>query len=96
MPPNPDRIERGALLAPNTLTPDWTAGQVAGYWNTYSSPEGYFYETRWNVMTVFQTIDGNIVPVSKRIVISTRGGPATPVGGRVAIPVTLVTTTGWR
>lgn len=96
VPPNPGSIEAGATLVPNTLTPDWSAGRVAGYWNTYSSPEGYFYQTRWNVMTFFQTIDGKIVPVAKRIVISTRGGRVSPGVGRVAIPVTLVTMTGWR
>lgn len=94
--PTPASIESGTALAVNTLTPDWPAGRVAGYWNTYSSPEGHSYETRWNVRTFFQTIDGNIVPVAKRIVISTRGGPANPGGGRLAIPVTLVTTAGWR
>ncbi len=74
---------------------DWGqgAGAVpAGYRNQFTSPEGYLYETRWNVMTFYGNINGTIRPVGKRVILSCRGGPT----GVALPPATLVTMVGWR
>ncbi|MGH9862811.1 MAG: type IV pilus modification PilV family protein [Candidatus Acidiferrales bacterium] len=77
------------------LVINWTqaAGAVTtNYRNQFSSPEGYLYETRWRVMTIFTTLSGVTRPVAKRIILSTRGGPP----GVAAPPPTLMTWTVWR
>jgi len=60
------------------------AGPTAG--------QGYQYETRWRVLTVFQPQFGVNVPVRRRILISTRGGPQ----GLTLAPTTLTTTVSQR
>lgn len=97
--------DKGPVLVLGTLNIDWPAGAVAGYSNTYTAPDGYQYETRWNVRTFFENLNGTIQPVGKRIVLATRGGPpcvAYREGGDCAsgpgvgdFPVTLVTTVSW-
>lgn len=85
----------GAALATGSLAINWSqplAAVPAGYWNQFSSAEGYTYETRWNVTTFYGNINGFIRPVGKRIIISTRGGPA----GTAFLPTTLVALAGWR
>lgn len=92
-------------LAANSLNIDWPAGAVPGYSNIYIAPDGYQYETRWNVRTFFENINGTVFPVRKRIVLATRGGPPCAnyrVDGDCAagpgvgdFPVTLVTTVSW-
>ncbi|MFQ6030511.1 MAG: prepilin-type N-terminal cleavage/methylation domain-containing protein [Dehalococcoidia bacterium] len=90
LPPAP--VARGAPLVAGTLNINWNAGQVVGYFNQFTSPQGYLYETRWNVLTFYGNINGFMRPVGKRLIISTRGGPA----GAAQPPATLVTTVGWR
>jgi len=92
-PPAP--ATTGAPLVAGTLNIDWAVARAAvpaGYWNQFASPEGYIYESRWNVTTFYDNINGYIRPIAKRIVISTRGGPA----GSPLIPTTLSTITTWR
>jgi len=67
-------------------------GVPANYRNQFSSPEGYLYETRWRVLTIFTAISGVTRPVAKRILLSTRGGPP----GVAAPPTTFMTWTVWR
>lgn len=94
-PPGPSDV--GANIVKDTngnLFIDWNegAGSVpVNYRNQYVSTEGYLYETRWRVMTFFQTINGVARPVGKRILISTRGGPQ----GLGQPPTTLMTQIGW-
>ncbi len=93
VPPGP--VTTGAPLVAGALNIDWTVPQAnvpAGYWNQFASPEGYIYQTRWNVTTFYGNINGYIRPVSKRIIISTRGGPA----GSPLVPTTLATLVSWR
>lgn len=93
--PAPAPVTNGAALRPGSLSIDWgqAAGAVpAGYRNQFTSPEGYLYETRWNVMTFYGNINGTIRPVGKRIILSCRGGPT----GVALPPATLVTMVGWR
>lgn len=88
----PPEATTGAPLAIGSLSINWAAPRVLGYANVFQTPEGYFYETRWNVTTFYGNINGSIRPVRKRIIIATRGGPA-----RTAFPpTTLVTMVGWR
>lgn len=91
----PPASTAGAPLVGGSLAINWTVSQAAvppGYWNQFASAEGYTYETRWNVTTFYGNINGFIRPVSKRIIISTRGGPA----GTGFLPTTLVTMVSWR
>jgi len=71
------------------LVIDWTgqatASVPAGYINNFVNNEGYQYETRWRVITIYQNINGANIEVGKRIIISTRGGPR----GVAQPPVTL-------
>lgn len=91
----PPPVTNGAALSPGSLSINWgqAAGTVpAGYRNQFTSPEGYLYETRWNVMTFYGNINGSILPVGKRIILSCRGGPT----GVALPPATLVTMAGWK
>jgi hypothetical protein len=58
---------------------DWTGQDTAavpvGYINNFQNAEGYQYETRWRVVTIYQNINGANIEVAKRFVLSTRGGP---------------------
>ena len=93
--PAPPPVANGATLRPGSVSIDWgqAAGAVPlGYRNQFTSPEGYLYETRWNVMTFYGNINGSILPVGKRVIISCRGGPT----GTALTPTTLVTMVGWR
>lgn len=86
----------GAVLVPNTLLVDWTRPRVPGYFNEFivaglTAAQSYAYETRWNVLTVYASINGVNRPVAKRILVSTRGGPAGPIQ-----PTTLSTWVAWR
>ncbi len=89
----------GAAIATDpssgNLLIDWTqaaGGVAANYRNQFSSPEGYLYETRWRVTTLFATLSGVTRPVAKRIILSTRGGPP----GVAAPPTTFMTWTAWK
>lgn len=90
--PPPAPAASGAPLIAGTLRINWGVGQVAGYWNQYNAPDGNPYETRWNIAVFYGNINGLIRPVSKRIIISTRGGSAA-----VSFPPTTLTTmVAWR
>ena len=95
-PPGPS--DAGAATITDTggnILIDWTqaaGGVPANYRNQFTSTEGYLYETRWRVMTFYQTMNGVNQPTAKRIVISTRGGPE----GAAQVPTTLVTIVGFR
>lgn len=95
-PPGPSTAGAAVVTdTANNLFINWTqaAGAVpVNYRNQWISTEGYLYETRWNVVTYFQTIGGINQPVGKRIILSTRGGPQ----GMAQVPTTLVTSVGWR
>ena len=71
---------------------DWNAARQTGYWNQFTTPEGYSYETRWAVWTLYGNINATIRPVGKRIFISTRGGAA----GVAFPPIQLTSMVGWR
>lgn len=85
----------GATLLPNSTQIDWTqpggAAALVGYRNTFTLNEGTAgglnYETRWAVVTYFASINGNVRPVAKRIIVSVRGGPP----GTVQRPATVAT-----
>jgi len=95
-PPGPSSA--GANIITDTagnIYIDWTQkpGLVpANYRNQFVSNEGYLYETRWRVMTFFQTLNGISQPTAKRIILSTRGGPP----GVAQLPTTLITIVGWE
>ncbi|MBI2957099.1 MAG: prepilin-type N-terminal cleavage/methylation domain-containing protein [Acidobacteria bacterium] len=102
-PVPPNNTVRGANLVGGTLNIDWGqafAAVPAGYRNQFRTPEGFLYETRWNVTTFFANFNGVIQPVAKRIIISTRGGQ--PIGaaggspGEQLLPATVVTYVGER
>lgn len=81
-------------LPDGTLVVNWTQAGGAvpvGYRDVVTiagatAAESYQYETRWNVKTYYQTFNAVQVPVGKRILISTRGGPP----GVAAPPTTLM------
>jgi len=95
-PPGPS--DAGAATIADTggnILINWNqaAGAVpANYRNQFVSTEGYLYETRWRVMTFYQSLNGINQATAKRIVISTRGGPQ----GAAQPPATLVTIVGFR
>ncbi|MGH9805553.1 MAG: prepilin-type N-terminal cleavage/methylation domain-containing protein [Candidatus Acidiferrales bacterium] len=95
-PPGPSDAGAATITDPSgNIYIDWgeAPGAVpANYRNQYVSTEGYLYETRWRVMTFYQTLSGTVQPTAKRIVISTRGGPE----GMSQAPTTLVTIVGLR
>ncbi|HXE75746.1 MAG TPA: prepilin-type N-terminal cleavage/methylation domain-containing protein [Candidatus Xenobia bacterium] len=90
----------GAALIPGSYQIDWNqpagSAALAGYRNTFTLNEGTAggarYETRWAVVTYFANFNGTIRPVSKRIIVSVRGGPA----GTVQRPATVGTLVSWR
>lgn len=95
-PPGPSTAGATIITDPaGNFYIDWTQapGTVpANYRNQFVSNEGYLYETRWQVMTFFQTFNGINQPTAKRIIISTRGGPQ----GAAQTPTTLITIVGRR
>ena len=93
-PPPPAIVTSGAPLIAGTLRIDWGVGQVAGYWNQYTAPDGNPFETRWNIAVFYGNINGRIRPVGKRIIVSTQG--ATPQSRFYARPTTLTTMVAWR
>lgn len=80
------------------LAINWTgqtsASVPAGYINNFVNTEGFQYETRWRVITLYQTINGANIEVGKRIIISTRGGP--PGVARPPVTLTGMTSFGAR
>lgn len=92
--PPPPPVVSGAELVPGTLNIDWTQTPDAlppNYWNRFATADGYIYETRWNVLTVYGNLDRSIRPVAKRVIISTRGSYH---GRGLVVPTTLMTWTG--
>lgn len=93
LPPNPTTV--GAPLVAGTLDIDWNVAQgavPAGYSVQYRTPDGYLYQLRWNVTTIFGNINGLVRPVAKRIIISARGGPR----GQALPPTTITTMVAWH
>ena len=95
-PPGPSDVGAAVITdAANNFLIDWTqaaGGVPANYRNQFVSTEGYLYETRWRVMTFYQTLSGTNQATAKRIILSTRGGPE----GAALPPATLVIIVGWR
>jgi len=95
-PPGPSDAGAAVITdAANNFLIDWTqaaGGVPANYRNQFVSTEGYLYETRWRVMTFYQTLSGTNQATAKRIILSTRGGPE----GAAQPPATLVILVGWR
>lgn len=94
-PPGPSDIGANVITDPaGNLFINWSqaaGGVPANYRNQFVSNEGYLYETRWRVMTFYQTLNGVSQATAKRIILSTRGGPQ----GAAQPPTTLVTIVGW-
>ena len=95
-PPGPSDVGAPTITDPSgNIYIDWNqaVGAVpANYRNQFVSNEGYLYETRWRVMTFYQTLSGTTQATAKRIILSTRGGPE----GAAQPPATLVIIVGWR